>query len=52
MLTDQPSDGQWVGYVGKDMGRTLSRTTFAKFMLAQLTDKTYVRKAPVVTDAR
>jgi|FLYN01.1.fsa_nt_gi putative NADH-flavin reductase len=50
MLTDQPGDGNYrVGYVGKDMGFQLSRTDLAEFMLKQLNDSTYLRKAPVVS---
>jgi putative NADH-flavin reductase len=52
MLTDQPGGAYWVGYVGKEMGRTLSRATLARFMLAQITDKRYVHQAPVVTDSK
>ena len=53
VLTDTAATGRYrVGYVGKEMGRTLSRADFADFILKQVTDTTYLRKAPVVSDPR
>lgn len=51
MLTDRPRGKLWVGHVGAGMGRTLSRAALAEFMLQQVGVTTYVRAAPVVTDA-
>ena len=51
MLTDDPAKGQpRVGYLGQGVGARLSRADLAAFMLAQLTDKTYVGKAPVISN--
>jgi putative NADH-flavin reductase len=52
MLTNGPKTGRVrVGYVGKEMRRTLSRANFADFMLRQLADTTYLQQMPLVTDA-
>ncbi len=49
-LTDGPGTGSYrVGYVGRDSGTQVSRADVASFMLAQLDDETWVRKAPVIT---
>jgi len=51
MLTDDPKTGNVkVGYVGKGMGSRIARTDIADFMLAQLSDKTYVRKSPAISN--
>ncbi len=50
MLTDQPSqDTLKVGYVG-DITSRLSRADMAAFMLKQLDDNTYLRKAPAISN--
>jgi putative NADH-flavin reductase len=50
MLTDQPATGQLkVGYVG-DISPRLSRADMAAFMLRQLENDTYVRKAPAISN--
>lgn len=50
VLTDDPAQGEpWVGYVGKGMGSRIGRTNVAAFMLKQISDDTYVQKAPVIT---
>jgi len=51
MLTDAPKTGSVkVGYVGKGMGLRIARGDIADFMLAQLSDKTYVRKSPAISN--
>ena len=49
-LTEGPRTGTYkVGYVGKDSGTQASRADVADFMLSQLGDDTWVRKAPMVS---
>ncbi len=49
-LTEGPRTGSYkVGYVGKDSGTQASRADVADFMLSQLDDDTWVRKAPMVS---
>ena len=49
-LTEGPRTGSYkVGYVGKDSGTQASRADVADFMLRQLEDDTWVRKAPMVS---
>lgn len=53
VLTDDPSAGEpWVGYVGKGMGGRIPRADVARFMLQQVTDDSWVQKAPVITSQR
>jgi putative NADH-flavin reductase len=50
-LTDQPRQGRLrIGYVGRDMGTTLARADLAAFLLKQLDDQTYLRKAPMISN--
>lgn len=50
MLTDGEGKGEYrVGYVGKNSGSRISRADVADFMLAQLEDRTYLRRAPMVS---
>jgi hypothetical protein len=50
MLTDQPTQGTLkVGYVG-DITPRLSRADMATFMLKQLDDDTYLKKAPAISN--
>lgn len=50
MLTDGPGGGSLrVGYIGKGAGPRLVRSDLAEFLLDQLEDRTYLRKAPVVS---
>jgi putative NADH-flavin reductase len=50
-LNDKPGGGELkVGYAGKGPGTQLARKDFARFMLAQLTDETWVRKAPMLSN--
>jgi putative NADH-flavin reductase len=50
-LTDGPKTGSiHVGYVGKGTGTQLSRANLADYLLRQLTDSTYVHKAPAISD--
>ena len=49
-LTEGPRTGVYrVGYVGKDSGTQASRADVADFMLRQLDDDSWVRRAPVVS---
>jgi len=49
-LTEGPHTGLYkVGYVGKDSGTQASRADVADFMLRQVKDATWVRKAPMVS---
>ena len=50
MLTNGERKGQYrVGRVGVDDGPRISRADVADFMLRQLSDKTYVGQAPVIS---
>jgi putative NADH-flavin reductase len=50
MLTDDPPTGKVrAGGVGKDIGTRLPRADFAAFLLQQLTDPTWLRKAPAIS---
>jgi putative NADH-flavin reductase len=50
MLTDQPAQGTLkVGYVG-DISPRLSRADMAAFMLKQLDNNAYLRKAPAISN--
>jgi putative NADH-flavin reductase len=50
MLTDGEKKGQYrVGKVGVDDGPRISRADVADFMLKQVTDKSYLGKAPVIS---
>jgi hypothetical protein len=49
-LTDEPAKGEYRVYLGGPYtAKTISRADVAAFMLAQLTDDTYVRKMPVIS---
>lgn len=51
MLTDDPKTGHIrVGHVGQGMGPRIARADIAEFMLVQLTDKTYVRQSPAISN--
>lgn len=50
-LTDAPPTKQIkVGFVGRGVGIQLSRADLAHFMLQQLTDRTYLRQAPAISN--
>ena len=50
-LTDLPRTGKvQATHVGKGMGMQLTRADFADFMLQQLRDETYLRKAPALSN--
>jgi putative NADH-flavin reductase len=49
-LTDNPATGQIkAGYVGQGLGTQLTRADYARFMLDQLNDDNWVRKAPALS---
>jgi putative NADH-flavin reductase len=49
-LTDEPAKGEYGVYLkGSYTVKTISRADVAAFMLAQLTDDTYVHKTPVIS---
>ncbi len=51
MLTEGPYTGKYrVGWVGVNTGTRISRADVADFMLKQVTDNTYIHKAPMVSD--
>lgn len=51
MLTDAPRTGKiQIGYVGKGMGARISRADMADFILRQVNDNTYLRKAPAISN--
>ena len=50
LTEDPPTGAVKVGYVGKGMGVRLSRSDMAEFMLKQAADKTYVCKAPAISN--
>lgn len=50
-LNDNPGTGKIkVGYAGHGPGTQLSRADFAGFMLEQIKDETWVRKAPMLSN--
>jgi putative NADH-flavin reductase len=50
-LVEGPHTGKYrVGYVGKNSGIRISRADVADFMLKQVTDSTYLRKAPMISN--
>lgn len=51
MLTDEkPTGGFYVGYVGSDLGRGLSRENYASFMLDLVEGDDWVREMPAASD--
>jgi hypothetical protein len=49
-LNDKPGTGQIkVGYAGQGPGTQLSRADFAQFMLEQIRDDTWSRRAPMLS---
>jgi putative NADH-flavin reductase len=51
MLNEGPHTGQYrVGWVGVNTGTRISRADVADFMLKQVRDTTYLRKAPMISD--
>ncbi len=51
MLTEGPHTGKYrIGWVGVNTSTRISRADVADFMLKQLTDNTYLRQAPMVSD--
>ncbi len=51
MLTEGPHTGKYrVGWVGVNTGTRISRADVADFMLKQVTDNTYLHKAPMISD--
>jgi putative NADH-flavin reductase len=49
-LTDEPAKGEYSVFLGGSYtAKEISRADVADFMLAQLTDDTYVRKMPVIS---
>ena len=49
-LTDEPAKGEYRVHLGGSYtAKTISRADVAAFMLAQLTDDTYVRKTPMIS---
>ena len=51
-LVDDPEGGYQVTYVGKEMNSSLSRASYAEFILKQATDGEYIHKAPVLSDKK
>lgn len=50
-LTEGPRTNNYrVGWVGVNTGTSISRADLADFMLKQVTDNTYLRKMPMVSD--
>ena len=51
MLNEGPRTGKYrVGWVGVNTGTRISRADVADFMLKQVRDTTYLRKAPMISD--
>jgi len=49
-LTDEPAKGEYGVFLGGSYtAKKISHADVAAFMLAQLTDDTYVRKMPVIS---
>jgi putative NADH-flavin reductase len=50
-LLDTPGSGKIrIGYLGADVSTQLSRADMAAFMLQQVTDRTYLHQAPVISN--
>ena len=51
MLTEGPHTGTYrIGWTGVNTGIRVSRANVADFMLKQVTDRTYLRQAPLISD--
>lgn len=51
MLTDEPGSGNfYIGYVGSEMGRALSRENFADLMLDLVESDEWVQEMPAASD--
>jgi hypothetical protein len=51
MLTSEPKTGNVkIGYVNKAMGMRISRADLAEFMLEQVQETKYHRKAPAISN--
>lgn len=51
MLNEGPHTGKYrVGWVGVNTSARISREDVAEFMLKQVTDNTYLRQAPMISD--
>ncbi len=51
ILTEGPhTDTYRVGWTGVNTGLSVSRANIADFMLKQVTDTTYLRQAPLISD--
>jgi hypothetical protein len=51
MLTEGPYTGQYrVGWVGVNTSARIARADVADFMLTQVTDDTYLRQAPMISE--
>jgi putative NADH-flavin reductase len=51
MLNEGPYTGKYrVGWVGVNTGARISRADLADFMLKQVTDNTYLRQLPMISD--
>jgi putative NADH-flavin reductase len=51
MLTEGPYTGQYrVGWVGVNTSARIARADVADFMLKQVTENTYLRQAPMISD--
>lgn len=51
MLTEGPHTGKYrIGWVGVNTGTRISRADVADFILKQLTDDTYLRQAPMISE--
>lgn len=51
MLTNNAATGDlYIGKLGPEMSRSLTREDLADFILGQAVDRTYMRQAPVVTN--
>lgn len=51
MLRDGPYNGQYrVGFVGKQIGRTLTRGNFAHFLLQQAVEPAWLHRMPALSD--
>ena len=51
-LVDEPEGPYQTTYVGKEMSTTLARESFAGFILNQVQDTDFIRKAPVLSDKK
>jgi len=50
-LTDQPAQGKYrVGFIGSDLGSSITHSDLAAFLLDELRNAKYIRQMPLVSN--